>query len=56
MIKTVASVAIELLGLALLVFAAYLFDYRAAIIVGGLVLLLVGYALDTPAPRQGPKQ
>lgn len=56
MIKTVASTALEVLGLALFVFAAYLFDYRAAIIVGGFVLILVGYVVDIPAPKPRPKQ
>jgi hypothetical protein len=42
---TASSVA-ELLGLAALVAGAALFDYRAGLIVLGLVLILIGWALD----------
>ncbi len=44
------SSLLELLGLMALVLAAYLVDWRLAIAGGGVVLVLVGMALD-PQPR-----
>jgi hypothetical protein len=41
-----ASFVAELLGLAALVVGAALFDYRAGLIVLGLVFILIGWALD----------
>jgi hypothetical protein len=43
------SSLIEVLGLSALVVGAALFDYRAGLIVLGLVLLLVGRAIDGPS-------
>lgn len=39
---------LEFVGLAAIVCGAYLFDWRLAAVVGGAVLVLVGFALDTP--------
>ena len=41
---------LELLGLALIVFAAWRFDWRLGVAVAGVVLVLVGWALDRPGP------
>jgi hypothetical protein len=42
------STLIELAGLGLLVWGTYLYDPRAALLVGGGVALLLGYVLDPP--------
>lgn len=44
------STLIELVGLALLVLAAYFVDWRLAVALAGAVLVFVGYALDRPEP------
>lgn len=44
------STPVELVGLLLLIAAAVLFDWRLGLAVAGLVLVLVGFALDRPAP------
>lgn len=44
----IASTLAEVLGLLAVTIGAYLFDWRAGLIVGGLVLVLVGLALDPP--------
>lgn len=46
------STVMELIGLALFVWGAYLFDPRIAVLVGGLVALLIGFAIDQPT--KGP--
>lgn len=44
------STLLELVGLALVVVAAYFLDWRLAVAVGGTLLVFIGYALDRPAP------
>lgn len=46
-VKIVSTVA-EILGLCAVVAGAALFDWRAGVVVAGLVLVLVGLALDPP--------
>lgn len=50
------SSIIELLGLLAVVFGAYEFDWRAAVVVGGLVIVLIGLALDGPVKPKGPSR
>lgn len=45
--KTVSN-ALEVLGLLCVVAGAYLFDWRLAVFVAGLVLLVLGLVLDPP--------
>ena len=50
-VRALVSTVVELLGLAAVVFGVWLFDWRAAVLVGGLVATFIGYALDAvPAP------
>lgn len=48
-VRVLLSTLAELLGLAAVIVGAYLVDWRLAVIVGGLVLVLIGWALDRPA-------
>lgn len=42
------STLIELVGFALVLWAALLVDYRLALALGGVVLVVFGFALDRP--------
>lgn len=50
---TVVSTVVELLGLAAVVYGVGLIYQPAAFILGGLFLVLIGVAIDPPAPRKG---
>lgn len=47
----ILSSLVEALGLAFVVAGAALFDYRLGLVVMGLVLVLVGWALDRGVTR-----
>lgn len=42
------SSALEVIGLCFVAFAAYQWDWRAALAVAGVTLMFVGFALDRP--------
>jgi divalent metal cation (Fe/Co/Zn/Cd) transporter len=52
-LRDLLTTVIELLGLAAIVWGVYLYDPRAALIVGGLLAVLLGYILAAP-PAKGP--
>jgi len=47
------STPLEVVGLLLVVVAAYFVDWRLALAVAGLLLVLVGFALDRPTGPPG---
>lgn len=53
-LRTILSNALEVVGLAAVVCAAYLFDWRLCLAVGGAILVLAGLALDG-GPKRGPE-
>lgn len=56
-IRYLLTTLLELLGLGAVVVGAYLFDPRAALIVGGLVAVLIGFVAGAPAaPKRRPEQ
>lgn len=54
-LRDLLTTVIELAGLAAIVWGVYLYDPRAALIIGGLLAVAVGYFLSAPPPR-GPEQ
>lgn len=57
-VRALVSTVVELLGLAVVVFGVWLFDWRAAVLVGGIVVAFLGYVLDaipTPPAKQAEK-
>lgn len=56
-VRALVSTLVELLGLAAVVFGVWLFDWRAGVLVGGIVLAFLGYVLDAvPARPKRPEQ
>lgn len=50
LMRFVVSTALELAGVALVFWALYTLDWRIAVVVGGVMMVLVGFILDRPDP------